>query len=59
MGGELKIVSSHRAGTTITAILPLHPGAASLPPSPDANHQPVVKPGLRRTSARPSAKPIV
>jgi PAS domain S-box-containing protein len=30
MGGELKIVSSPGAGTTITAILPLHPGAASL-----------------------------
>jgi hypothetical protein len=55
----LKIVSSPGAGTTITAILPLHPGAASLPPSPDASRQTMTKPGLRRRSARPSAKPTV
>jgi signal transduction histidine kinase len=49
MGGELKIVSSRGKGITITAILPLNRGAAPLPPS--------LK--LRRTSARPSAKPTV
>jgi PAS domain S-box-containing protein len=55
MGGQLKIVSSRGKGTTITVILPLNPGAASVPSSPagaglqrdkippsrnDADHQP-------------------
>jgi signal transduction histidine kinase len=52
MGGKLKIVSSPGAGTTITAILPLTRGAASLPPSPGYA-------GRRRTSARPGANRTV
>jgi PAS domain S-box-containing protein len=49
MGGQLKIVSSRGKGTTITVILPLNPGAASVPSSPAGA-------GLQRDKIPPSRK---
>jgi PAS domain S-box-containing protein len=59
MGGKLKIASAPGMGTTITATLSLHRGAASLPPSRDASRQPAPPPEVRRTRARPGREPVL